>query len=130
MILTYLFQLFKSSSTALDIKSRKAHKYMSTTSTMSKMFAPLPPSYLPEIRRRPMGRLFGFCIRKTREIAGLSVEEAAGLSGMAVSEWMSIEDGGPVPQELNTLRAMAEALQVSFETIASMVLVCRTAWEL
>jgi DNA-binding XRE family transcriptional regulator len=103
---------------------------MSTTSTMSKMFAPLPPSYLPEIRRQSMARLFGFCIRETRESAGLSIEEAARLSGMAASEWMSIEDGGHVPQELNTLRAMAESLQVNFEVIASMVLVCRAAWEL
>jgi len=103
---------------------------MGTTSTMSKMFDSLPPSYVPEIRRQSMGRLFGFCIRETRESAGLTIDEAAGLSGMAVSKWMSIEDGGHVPQELNTLRAMAEALQVSFETIASMVLVCRAAWEL
>jgi len=33
-------------------------------------------------------------------------------------------------QDINRLRAMAEALEVSFETIASMVLVCRAAWEL
>jgi hypothetical protein len=98
-------------------------------STMSKMFALLPPSYIPEIRRQSMGRLFAFCIRETRENAGLSVEQAAGLSGMSISEWMAIE-GGCVPQDVNRLRAMAGALQVSFETIASMVLVCRAAWEL
>lgn len=96
---------------------------------MSKMFATLPPSYLPEIRRQSMGRLFGFCIRETRESAGLSVEEAARLSGMEYSEWLAIEDG-TVPQELNQLRAMAETMQVKFEVIASMVLVCRAAWEL
>ena len=103
---------------------------MSTTSKMSKMFAPLPPSYLPEIRRQSMSRLFGFCIQETRLSAGLSIEDAARLSGMAVSVWMSIEAGGHVPQELNQLRAMSEAMQVKFETIASMVLVCRAAWEL
>ena len=98
-------------------------------STMRKMFAPLPPDYVPEIRRRSFGRMFGFGIRETRESAGLSIEEAARLSGMALSEWMAIE-AGSVPQELNTLRAMAETLQVDFEVIASMVLVCRDAWEL
>ena len=102
---------------------------MSTTSTMSKMFAPLPPSYLPEIRRQSMGRLFGFCIRETRKSAGLSIEEAARLSGMELTEWMAIEAGN-VPQDINRLRAMAEAMQVKFDVIASMVLVCRAAWEL
>jgi len=98
-------------------------------STMSKMFAPLPPSYVPEIRRQSMGRLFGFCIHETRESAGLSIEEAARLSGMEFSEWLAIESGN-VPQDINRLRAMAEAMQVNFDTIATMVLVCRGAWEL
>lgn len=98
-------------------------------STMSKMFAPLPPSYVPEIRRQSLGRLFGFFIRETRESAGLSIEEAARLSGMEFSEWLAIESGN-VPQDINRLRAMAEAMQVNFDTIASMVLVCRAAWEL
>ena len=93
------------------------------------MFAPLPPSYVPEIRRQSMGRLFGFCIRETRENAGLSIEDAARLSGMELTEWMAIEAGN-VPQDINRLRAMAGALEISFETVASMVLVCRAAWEL
>ena len=96
---------------------------------MSKMFAPLPPSYLPELRRQSMGRLFGFCIRETRKNARLSIEDAARLSGMELTEWMTIEAGN-VPQDINRLRAMAGALEISFETVASMVLVCRAAWEL
>lgn len=94
-----------------------------------RMFAPLPPSYIPEIRRQSLGRLFGFCIEETRLSAGLSIEDAARLSGMAVSEWMSVEDGN-VPQDINRLRAMAGAMEISFDKIASMVLVCRGAWEL
>ena len=96
---------------------------------MSKMFAPLPPSYVPEIRRQSMGRLFGFCIQETRKNARLSIEDAARLSGMELTEWMAIEAGN-VPQDINRLRAMAGALEISFETVASMVLVCRAAWEL
>ena len=94
-----------------------------------KMFASLPPTYVPEIRRKSMGRLFGFCIQKTRESTGLSIEDAAQLSGMERSQWLSIEEGN-VPQEINQLRAMAEVMQVNFDQIASMVLVCRAAWEL
>jgi hypothetical protein len=39
-------------------------------------------------------------------------------------------EAGIVPQDVNQLRAMAETMQVKFEVIASMVLVCRAAWEL
>ena len=98
-------------------------------SKTSKMFAPLPPTYVPEIRRQTMGRMFGFFIRETRKSTGLSIEDAAHLSGMELTEWMVIENG-TVPQDINRLRAMAEVIQINFDTIASMVLVCRGAWEL
>jgi hypothetical protein len=97
-------------------------------STTSKMFAPLPSTYVPEIRRQSMGRLFGFCIQSARESAALSIEDAARLSGMESSEWMAIE-GGNIPQETNRLRAMAEVVEISFDRIVSWVLVCRGAWE-
>ena len=98
-------------------------------STPLKMFATLPPSYLPELRRTVWGRMFGHCIQETRKKADLSIEEAAGLSGMESSEWMAVEEG-TVPQDLNQLRAMADAMEVSFDKIATLVLVCRAAWEL
>ena len=93
--------------------------------TEKKMFASLPSSYLI---RQSMGRLFGSCIEEVRKTAGLSLEEAARLSGMEISEWMAIEDGC-VPQDVNRLRAMAETMQISFDKIATLVLVCRAAWE-
>jgi len=95
-------------------------------STEKKMFASLPPSPL---FRQSMGRLFGSCIQEARKTAGLSLEEAARLSGMEFSEWMAIE-GGRVPQDENRLRAMAETMQISFAKIANLVLLCRAAWEL
>ena len=42
---------------------------------------------------------------------------------------MAIEEGN-VPQDINRLRAMAEAMQISFDKIGTLVLVCRAAWEL
>jgi len=88
-----------------------------------------PPSYLPEIRRQVWGRIFGLGIQAARTEAGLSIEEAAALSGMQISEWMAIEDGH-VPQDIDRLRAMAAALEINFEKLANMVLLCREAWEL
>ena len=98
-------------------------------STDLKMFVPLPSSYLPEVRRQSLGRFFGSCIREVRKGAGLSLEEAARLSGMAASEWMAIEEGC-VPQDVNQLRAMAGAMEISFDQISTLVMVCRAAWEL
>jgi len=93
------------------------------------MFAPLPSTYVPELRRQIWGRVFGLGIQEARKSAGLSIEEAARLAGMESSEWMAIEDGY-VPQETDRLRAMAAALEVSFEKIFNLVLLCREAWEL
>jgi transcriptional regulator with XRE-family HTH domain len=98
-------------------------------STSFKMFAPLPSTCVPELRRQVWGRLFGLGIRATRTEAGMSIEEAAGLSGMQVSEWMAIEDGH-VPQEVERLHAISAALEVSFEKVMNWVFLCREAWEL
>ena len=92
-----------------------------------KTFAPLPS--VPELRRQTWGRFFGLGIQAARNESGMSIEEAAGLSGMQVSEWMAIEDGH-VPQEIDRLRAMAAALEISFEKMFNLVLLCREAWEL
>jgi transcriptional regulator with XRE-family HTH domain len=98
-------------------------------STDLKMFASLPSSYLPEVRHQSMGRLFGSCIQEARKKADLTIEEAARLSGMEISEWLAIEDGC-VPQDVNQLRAMAETMQISFDKIGNLVLLCRAAWGL
>lgn len=98
-------------------------------STVIKKFAPLPSTYVPELRRLAWGRIFGLFVRAARKEADLSVEQAAGLAGMELSEWMAVADGH-VPQETNRLRSMAAALKISFDRIMNMVLLCREAWEL
>ena len=98
-------------------------------STMCKTFAPLPSTYVPEIRRQSIGRLFGFGIQEMRQNSVLSIEEAARLAGIEVSEWAAIEDGY-VPRETNRLRAMAGALEISYDQLFNLVLLCREAWEL
>jgi hypothetical protein len=60
---------------------------------------------------------------------GLSIEEAAKLASMEVSEWHAVEDGH-VPQDCNWLRTMAAALEIRHDQIATMPIVCREAWEL
>lgn len=89
--------------------------------------ASLPPSIATEMRQF-WGRMFGSGIQAHRQRAGISVEEAAGLSGMTVSEWMAIEDGH-VPQDVNRLRAMAAAIEIRYDQIATMALLCQDAWE-
>ena len=98
-------------------------------STGISMFQNFPPTYLPELRRQIWGRMFGRGIRANRQNLGLSIEEAARLSGMEVSEWAAIEEGY-VPQETNRLRAMAGALEISYDQLLNLVLLCREAWEL
>jgi transcriptional regulator with XRE-family HTH domain len=46
-----------------------------------------------------------------REQLGLTVTEAAELSGLQISEWLGLEDGW-VPEDVATLRAIAGALRV------------------
>lgn len=90
--------------------------------------ASLPPSLAAEMQQF-WGRMFGDGIRTYRERTGISVEEAAGLSGMEISEWMAVEDGF-VPQDVTRLRAMAAALEVRYDQIATLVFFCQGAWEL
>ena len=89
---------------------QQKHKYISTE---LKIFASLPSSYLPEVRRQSMGRLFGSCIQESRKTVGLSLEKAALLSSMKASEWMAVEEGS-VPQDVNQLRAMVDARMEAF----------------
>jgi 2-keto-3-deoxy-galactonokinase len=82
---------------------------------------------LSSVRRLVWGRLFGQCVEKTRQAAGRSVAEAANLAGMEASEWASVE-AGFVPNPA-CLRPMADALELRYDRIAVMAVLCRDAWE-
>jgi hypothetical protein len=73
------------------------------------------------------GRLFGTCIKKTREARGRSLEEAAWLSGMETSEWAAIE-AGCVPDPAQ-LYPMSDALDLRYDKIALLAFLCQGAWE-
>ena len=80
------------------------------------------------IRRKFWAGMFGDGIRINRESAGLSIEEAARLAGMETSEWGAVE-AGCVP-DLDLLRPMADAMSIRYDKLATMVALCREAWEL
>jgi hypothetical protein len=83
---------------------------------------------LPPVRRQSLGRLFGTFIENTREVGGRTVEEAARMAGMELSEWAAIE-AGHVPVEPAQMRSLAGGLELGQEKIALLALICRDAWE-
>jgi transcriptional regulator with XRE-family HTH domain len=92
-------------------------------------FRPLSPAFAPELRRQVWGRMFGLFIQGCRNEIRMSIEQAAGLSGMEVSEWMAVE-GGHVPQDLDRLRAIAASLELSWDRMLNMLALCQEAWTL
>ena len=61
------------------------------------------------------------------EAAGRSVEETAHLAGMETSQWAAIESGFvPDPAKL---RPMADALEIGYDKIAMLAVLCREGWK-
>lgn len=99
------------------------------STTVRRMFSPLPSDYFPELRRGVWGRMFGHFIQSQRNNLNMSVEQAAGLSGMEVSEWAAIEQGC-VPRETSRVRAMAATLEISWDSMLNILALCQEAWTL
>ena len=91
--------------------------------------ANLPPTFFADERRQFWGQVFGHMIQNARELCGRSLEETAELAGMETTEWLAVE-AGHVPSGTTWVRPMADALALSYDQIASIVLLCREAWEL
>ncbi len=75
-----------------------------------------------------MLQLFGGMIRSRRAAIGLPVEETAALAGMESSEWAAVE-AGHIPGDPAKLRAMAAAIEIGWEAMATLVLICEEGWE-
>jgi transcriptional regulator with XRE-family HTH domain len=53
------------------------------------------------------------CVQRRRENLQMSMERAADLAGMRLSQWFALETGW-VPDTLDVLRAVAETLEVGY----------------
>lgn len=84
---------------------------------------------LAEHACRVWANIFASGIEHARLAAGLSIDQAARLAGMAVSEWMALEAGALLPPTEEQLRAIAGALEMDFDRLAGWVLLCWSAWE-
>jgi transcriptional regulator with XRE-family HTH domain len=87
------------------------------------------PSANFALRRRFWAGVFAEAIAYNRQARGLSVEDAAELAGMDASEWAAIE-AGSVPQTAAQLQSMAGTLEIHYDRLLNLVLLCRDAWEL
>ena len=74
--------------------------------------APKHPNVSAE-ERTDMAMLLARNVRRRREQLGLSVQRAAELSGMVVSDWYALEAGW-VPDDESQLRAVAGALETGY----------------
>lgn len=64
--------------------------------------------------RHYAAHMLGEAAYQRRQDLGLSVAEAAALSGMEVSQWMALEEGAWIPEDDGPeLQPIAETLEVS-----------------
>ncbi len=73
-------------------------------------------------------RFFGQFMQSGREKAGLSVDQAAVLAGIDPGQWSAMEVGNWLPETRLQVRSIAAALDIDWETMAGVVLLCRQAW--
>ena len=93
---------------------------------MSSLF----PESLPRCtayQRRVWAEFFGSLIQGAREQRSLSVEEAARRADMTASAWEAIE-AGRTPRRREQLMAIAAGLDVEWDAIAGLAVLCRQAW--
>jgi hypothetical protein len=81
------------------------------------MISSTPQLTIVPVRRvylDPDAYLFGNTVQARRQELGISLFEAADLSGLTVWQWAAIEEGLLVPTERNLLLAMAGTLESNF----------------
>jgi transcriptional regulator with XRE-family HTH domain len=95
---------------------------------MSMLFTSLPSNADNQYFQAVWGRVFGAFIQSAREKAGMTVEQAARLTGATAGRWLEIEAGTWLPGTRQQLHLLAAALEVEWATMARIVLLCRQAW--
>ena len=95
---------------------------------MSMTFAPLPLTDENKYFQGVWARFFGQFMQSGREKAGLSVDQAAVLAGIDPGQWSAMEAGNWLPETRLQVRSIAAALDIDWETMAGVVLLCRQAW--
>jgi transcriptional regulator with XRE-family HTH domain len=91
------------------------------------VFDSLSRSSRAAYERQVWGEFFGDLIRSAREERNRSIEETARRAGMAAAEWEAIETG-TVPGTREQLQAVAAGLDLEWEDIVPVALLCRQAW--
>jgi hypothetical protein len=79
--------------------------------------------------RRFWTHIFSTGIENARKATGRSIEEAARLAGMELSQWMALEAGSWLPQTTHQLMAIAGVVEMDYQDLASFTLLCWSAWE-
>lgn len=97
---------------------------------MSTMFTPLPSTAENEYFEGVWSRMFGSFMASGREKAALSVEQAAKLTGIGAQRWSAMEAGHWLPETRQQFRSIAAALDINWDTMVSIVMMCRGAWGL
>lgn len=84
---------------------------------MSMLFPEVNPSAAAPVHRvflDPNAYIFGNTIQARRQELGISLFEAADLSGMTVWQWAAVEECLSVPTERNLLLAISGTLELNF----------------
>jgi transcriptional regulator with XRE-family HTH domain len=97
---------------------------------MSIMFTPLPPTVENRYFQGVWSRMFGSFMASGREKAGLSVEQAAEMTGIGAQRWSAMEAGEWLPETRQQFHLVAVALDIEWDTMVSIVMMCREAWGL
>ena len=76
---------------------------------------------LSPYQRRAWAECLGSVIADIRERRGLSLAEAARLSGMETAQWETIEDGKPTLGTPEQVQAMAQTLGIDWGVVRLLV---------
>jgi hypothetical protein len=101
---TYSRKIHKSCGSLLTGSPFGSNEYMSTTKMTNN------PTKPDRVRN---ALALANCVQRRRQNLGMSIERAADLAGMRLSQWFALETGW-VPNTLDVLRAVADTLELGY----------------